>query len=51
MPPFVECSLPDHASEIRNSTLEFISKNGTPVKISGMTTAEILPIVSILMGN
>lgn len=47
--PFVECSLPDHAPEIANSVLEFISKNGTSVKISGITTAEMTPIVSILI--
>ena len=47
---FVECSLPNRAPEITNSVLEFISKNGSPVKISGITTTEMMPIVSMLMG-
>ncbi len=51
MTPFVECPLPIRAPETLISTLEFFCKNGSSVKISGMTTAEMLPVVSLLMGN
>jgi hypothetical protein len=48
---FVECSVPAHAPDISVRTLEFISKNGFPVKIGGISAEELLPIVSILLGH
>lgn len=49
--PFVDCSLAMRAPETSNPILEFIFKNDTSVKISGITTAEMMPILSILMGS
>lgn len=48
---FVECALPPQAPEIQTRILEFMSKKGFPIKISGIPTAEMMSIVSMLMGN
>jgi hypothetical protein len=49
-PAFVECILPEPISTPTNCTLEFIGKNGTPVKIYGLDPGHLQPFVSLLLG-
>jgi hypothetical protein len=49
-PKFIECVLPEPISVATNCTLEFIGKNGAPVKIYGLDPAHLQPFVSLLLG-
>lgn len=47
---FVEYSLPP-PSIMESCVIEFTCKNGFAVKISGLTAAQLQPIVSVLLGG
>ena len=49
-PTFIECELPLIVPAKDNCTLEFTCKNGSLVKISGLTPAHMQPLVSLLLG-
>lgn len=48
---FVEYPLPPPASVMESCVIEFTCKNGSPVKISGLTAAQLHPLVFVLLGN
>lgn len=48
---FVECLLPLSTTLTGNCTVEFTCKNGTTVKISGLTATQLQPLVSVLLGG
>jgi hypothetical protein len=48
---FVECSLPKPVFSTESCVLEFTCKNGSAVKISGLTTIQMQPLISMLLGS
>ena len=50
-PSFLECPVPVSMSGGENCHVEFSGKNGSTVKISGLTSAQIQPLVLLLLGN
>jgi hypothetical protein len=50
-PSFFECSLATPLLPIEQCRIEFTCKNGSPVKISGLTSPQIQALVSLLLGN
>lgn len=48
---FVEYSLPSLTSSIENCIVEFTGKNGSAVKISGLTATQLQPLISVLLGS
>ena len=48
---FVEYSLPITDLSIGHCVLEFTCKNGSEVKISGLTSTQVQPLISLLMGD
>lgn len=48
---FVEYPLPSPVSLIESCIVEFTCKNGSAVKISGLTATQLQPLVSVLLGS
>jgi hypothetical protein len=48
---FVEYPLPPITPVIESCVLEFVCKNGSTVKISGLTASQLQPLVSVLLGG
>lgn len=47
---FLEYPLPSPTSSMENCIVEFTCKNGSAVKISGLTAMQLQPLVSVLLG-
>jgi hypothetical protein len=47
---FLEYPLPSPISSMEGCIVEFTCKNGSAVKISGLTTMQLQPLVSVLLG-
>jgi hypothetical protein len=47
---FLEYPLPSPTSSIESCVVEFTCKNGSAVKISGLTAMQLQPLVSVLLG-
>ena len=48
---FVEYPLPSPASSMESCVVEFTCKNGSALKISGLTAMQLQPLVSVLLGG
>lgn len=48
---FVEYPLPSPPSSTESCVVEFTCKNGSAVKISGMSAMQLQPLISVLLGG
>lgn len=47
---FLEYPVPSPTSSMERCVVEFTCKNGSPVKVSGLTAMQLQPLVSVLLG-
>ena len=48
---FVEYPVPIPSSVMESCVIEFTCRNGSAVKINGLTAAQLQPLISVLLGD
>ena len=49
IPTFIECALPEPTPVFTNCKLEFVDKNGSTIRITGLDAAILQPLISQLL--